>query len=265
MHPSTGPDIISDVRALFAFLSSSSFSSTHLPPGVELDPERLAVIGMSGGGYAARAAALYAEPKPRAVYLLYAMGGNLLSDYWLRVKSTEETLGPGDTESGGDALKHLLEHDPAPTTEAPCIGAQGTYDASGRIRLFGWFWSKGELLDRILGSPVSAHLRTLPKDARLAAVPAHLRPALLQIGREFPPTFLLHGGADAVVPVEESRVTYERLKEVGVEVEMEVIEGAPHGLFASRTPLRFVEGAEEAQERGMQFVVRFLGGSAGRP
>ncbi|KAH9835055.1 Alpha/Beta hydrolase protein [Rhodofomes roseus] len=76
IYPSTGFDIIEDMRALFAFLSDPSFSTAYLPDGISLDPTRLAVMGSSGGGYAAMAAALYAQPKPRAVYLLYAMGGD---------------------------------------------------------------------------------------------------------------------------------------------------------------------------------------------
>ncbi|EPT02218.1 hypothetical protein FOMPIDRAFT_1047924 [Fomitopsis schrenkii] len=255
IHPSTGSDIIADVRALFAFLASPSFSAAHLPLGVELDPERLAVMGISGGGYAARAAALYAEPRPRAAYLLYAMGGDFLSDHWLAVKEPAATLviGPIDIKPGWDAVKHLLENEPAPATEAP----------SGRLTLLSWFWRTGTLLDHVLGEPISAGLRALPKDGRLAAVPVRLRPALLletQSGPGgFPPTFLLHGGADAVVPVAESRATYERLLGAGVEVEIAVIEGAPHGLIAGFAPVRFVEGAEEAHERGMEFVARFLG------
>lgn len=228
---------------------------------MQLDPGRLAVLGLSGGGYAARAAGLYASPKPRAVYLLYAMGGDFLSDHWLRAKEPHEVLGPTDSRPGWDAVKHLLEDDPAPAAEAPVVDAQGTHDPSGRLRLFVWLWRTGALLDHVLGAPLSAHLRSLPKSARLAAVPTHLRPMLLetQIGRGFPPTYLLHGGADPVVPVEESRATCAALRAAGVEVEMEVLEGAPHGLMESYAPVRFVAGAEEAQERGMRFVARFLG------
>ena len=48
--PSTGLDIIEDVKTLFTFLASSEFSLTNLPSGVTLDHTRLAVVGESGGG-----------------------------------------------------------------------------------------------------------------------------------------------------------------------------------------------------------------------
>ena len=86
VHPSTGFDIIEDVRALFAFLADPTFSQKYLPDDIQLDPTRIAVIGASGGGYAARAAALYAQPKPKAVFLLYAMGGEFPSDHWVSAK-----------------------------------------------------------------------------------------------------------------------------------------------------------------------------------
>ena len=62
-------DMVEDVKALFAFLS------TDLPSqvGVEVDEKRIAVIGQSAGGYLCRLAAAHAQPKPCAMGVLWGM------------------------------------------------------------------------------------------------------------------------------------------------------------------------------------------------
>ncbi len=58
--------------------------------------------------------------------------------------------------------------------------------------------------------------------AKLASPLHHVSPA-------FPPTLLLHGGADKVVPVTASTVLYEALVKAGVPVEMHLYAEQPHG------------------------------------
>jgi dipeptidyl aminopeptidase/acylaminoacyl peptidase len=43
------------------------------------------------------------------------------------------------------------------------------------------------------------------------------------------PMLILHGTKDALVPLSQSEVLAERLTAAGVEVTLEVLEGAPHG------------------------------------
>jgi acetyl esterase/lipase len=45
---------------------------------------------------------------------------------------------------------------------------------------------------------------------------------------DFPPTLLVHGNADQVVPVTESLEMYRALSQAGAKVEMHIYEGAPH-------------------------------------
>ncbi|KAH9919528.1 uncharacterized protein B0H18DRAFT_957483 [Fomitopsis serialis] len=111
IHPSTGLDIIEDMRTLFAFLSHPSFSTKHLPDGISLDPARLAVVEASGGGYAAMAAAISdAQPKPKAVFLLYAMGGDFLElcDHWIAEKGPTAHMGLRHLVDDG-AVAHLID------------------------------------------------------------------------------------------------------------------------------------------------------------
>ncbi|EPS92979.1 hypothetical protein FOMPIDRAFT_1056392 [Fomitopsis schrenkii] len=258
IHPSTGFDIIEDMRALFAFLADPTFSEKHLPDGVFLDPTRIAVMGASGGGYAARATALYAQPKPKAVFLLYAMGGEFLSDHWLSVKPPGTSIMPGASAIDASEVASLLENALVPVAESANMIRDG--GEASRILLFPYWWQTGELLDHVLGEPISAHLRALPVHARLATVPEHLRPALLetQLDATFPPTFLVHGSADTGVLPSESQATFERARELGVPVELEMVPNAPHGLLTSFSPLVLAPGAEQAQERGMKFLARYI-------
>ncbi len=65
------------------------------------------------------------------------------------------------------------------------------------------------------------------EDAARAASP------LTYVGSGFPPTFLMHGTADSVVPPSASRVFYDALVQAGVPAELHLYAGQPHG-FARR-------------------------------
>lgn len=258
--PSTGFDIIEDMKALMTFLADPSFSTEHLPEGLFLDATRIGVVSLSGGGYAARALALYATPKPRALCMLYGMGGDFVCDHWVAAKGDDALF---DTVSPvlRSFIAHFLDNLVAPSTASTMtVGKEWFEDDQRRVALFCYLWRTGELLDHVLGEPVSAMLRVLPVEERAAAVPERLRPALLetQLDASFPPTFLLHGDADTIVPISQSQKTCTRLRELGVETELEVIPTGGHGLVASISPFEFCKGATEAHEKGMQFLLRHL-------
>ena len=46
------------------------------------------------------------------------------------------------------------------------------------------------------------------------------------------PVFLLHGGADKLVPPEQSRFFYDALLKAGVEAHLEIIPNKGHGIIA---------------------------------
>ncbi len=52
------------------------------------------------------------------------------------------------------------------------------------------------------------------------------------VHRNFPPTLLIHGNADDIVPVEASFSMYKSLADAGAPVELHVYEGAPHAFDA---------------------------------
>ena len=70
---------------------------------------------------------------------------------------------------------------------------------------------------QFLGAPIT----TVPELVRLASPIAHVKADTV-------PFLILHGGADAVVPTEQSVAFYEALREAGADARLHVAEGKPH-------------------------------------
>ncbi|TFY58867.1 hypothetical protein EVJ58_g6144 [Rhodofomes roseus] len=264
LYPSTGFDIIDDMKALFSFVSDPSFSENHLPSGVSLDASRIALLGGSGGVYPAMAAGLYAQPKPRVLLLLFGMGGDMLGDSWVMPKDGFMPF-PGSESVTEASLAHLLERTPLPISDAPVKVQpdQTLRDDQNRMGLFMHWWRTGEILDYVVGEPISATLRALPASERLAAVPTRLHPAILQacLNSEFPATCLVHGEQDGIVDPAESKTTYNRLMELGVETELVLVPDAVHALMSPTNPAAPAVGAEAAYGKGWSFLFTELANS----
>ncbi|KAL2037163.1 hypothetical protein N7G274_010026 [Stereocaulon virgatum] len=258
--PSTAFDIIEDVKTLFTFLADPCFSRTLLPKGTSLDATRIAVSGESGGGYAARAAGIYAQPRPAAIFLQYAMGGQLLDDHWLAVK--EGPLEPSVENITAEAFSELLTQPQEPISYdlIPSPGDKAPNGASRRCMLLLLWWETGELLDYILGAKISKSLRSILPNERADAVPAALRLAILQtqITSDFPPTFLYHGKDDTLILPAESELTYNQLRSLGIEAELHLLEGASHTLMDAHDPSRLTAGAEVLRGKAFEFLLSKL-------
>lgn len=107
---------------------------------------------------------------------------------------------------------------------------------------------------------MSRFLRGLNLAQREGFIPETLRTAILQtqLTESFPPTFLLHGKKDEVVLPAESQLTYDRLQELGVEAELHLLEGAGHTLIDREDPPNLAAGAEEIQQKAVEFLVHKL-------
>ena len=189
------------------------------------------------------------------------MGGQLLDDHWLEVKTSPRGF-PGEDFITDELMAPLFEKPLSPVSDVPMSMSENGVVLTKDNR--GWLltlvWKKGNYLDYLVGEPISAHLRTLPLSERANAIPEHLRPAVVQtqFAADFPPTVLIHGDQDSLIKLTESQTTYERLRELGVKVELIVVEGAEHGF---KDPLNLpnqVVGAAEAEEKAMIFVAAEL-------
>ena len=259
LYPSTGFDIIEDMKALFSFLADPKFSQDHLPSGISLDANRIALVGASGGAYPAMAAGIHAHPKPKALLLLFGMGGDMLGDGWVKPKDGFMPF-PGSESVTESSLSHLLNCPPAPISEAPVTlrPDQTLRDDDNRIGLYMHWWKTGELLDYVVGKPISADLRVLPASERFGAVPAELRPAVLQahVGADFPPTCLVHGELDEVVDPTESQTTFNRLQELGIKADLVIVPGAAHALMTPEKLTQVISPeAVKAYERGLGLIL----------
>ena len=82
--PSTGFDILEDIKDVFSFLRTQANDCLRLRlsqqtrPVFQIDSDRTAVAGNSAGGLCAYLAAMHVVPRPKAVLALYAMGGDFL-------------------------------------------------------------------------------------------------------------------------------------------------------------------------------------------
>lgn len=206
-------------------------------------------------------------PKPIALLLQYAQGGQLLSDHWLAVKDRDapDPLG-GSVPVTRDSVAHLLNEKQAPISYDP-IPSLGDDDDdalpnggcdSGRTKLLLWWWRTGGFIDVVLGvNGMSRFLRGLSPPQREAYIPEALSGAILQtqLAEDFPASFLLHGEEDKLVLPVESQLTYHRLKELGVEVDLHLLEGAGHTLIDVRDPPKLAAGAEEIQRKAVEFLL----------
>ena len=93
-------------------------------------------------------------------------------------------------------------------------------------------------LNRLVADPKS---RNNPKDlvALLLGGPvgqnvdkANFASPIFYVTKNSAPFFLMHGGADTLVPPEQSEIFYDALKRAGVEAQLEIIPGKGHGISA---------------------------------
>jgi acetyl esterase/lipase len=159
------------------------------------DATRIGVLGSSAGCYIALLAGIYLQP--RALGLMWGMGIFLQDDFWFKQHSTPPA-----------GIAHLPpDHD------------------------FATYLKEGNMLDGLTGQTgLGSILRAASASTRAGLVSSDsLFPELL-LNSSFPPTALIHGTGDTVVPYEESVWLSKHLEALGVVVQLELVEGAEHGL-----------------------------------
>ncbi len=80
--------------------------------------------------------------------------------------------------------------------------------------------SKGDVA-QLLGGPVADNVAKA-----IAASP------MTYVSKKAAPFFLLHGGADTLVPPEQSEIFYDALKKAGVDVQLVIVPNKGHGIIA---------------------------------
>ncbi|KAH7012875.1 Alpha/Beta hydrolase protein [Ilyonectria destructans] len=252
-HPSTALDQIDDAKALFKFLASSSFA-TALPKSVSINTARIAVTGFSAGAFSARAACIYAEPKPAALLTVFGSGGNWLVKYLTTPRSPTSIAKFVDLNRVPEILadRRVLSDDTA----------EGNW-FTGRFALTVQWELDGTFLEGCLGHPgLSAQLNAVEDTERAATIPEHIKPAFLQlfVTKDYPPSVFIHGTADDIVLPQESVHHHDQLKKLGVKTELLLVDDGPHGLleFVSTGPPKPWKGAVEAYDGALKFFDQIL-------
>ncbi|PCH40121.1 alpha/beta-hydrolase [Wolfiporia cocos MD-104 SS10] len=103
LPPSTGHDILSDIKDAISFVAHKLDTilgdrmnqtnivhptSHSIKPIIQIDRNAIAVVGTSAGGLCAYLAAMHAMPKPKVILSMYGMGGNLLTSHYMAPKTT---------------------------------------------------------------------------------------------------------------------------------------------------------------------------------
>jgi acetyl esterase/lipase len=151
--------------------------------------------------------------------------------------------------SGGSAGGHLSLMQGTAGDEGDPTSKDPVARASSRVQAVACFFPPTDFLN--YGTPGFAWLNRGPKDAFRAPFDFHRwnaelkyfepvdEPQRLKIAREIspvyhvskddPPTLIIHGDADKLVPLQQSQLIIEKLKEAGVPCELVVKKGAAHG------------------------------------
>ena len=198
------------------------------PALFKIDPNRVAVIGHSAGGYLTLMAGFRFQPRPKALVSFYGYG-DIVGDWYSRpdpfylrepLVSRESALAAVGEREISDALE-FEKHRPFYLY----CRQQG-------------LWPKEVVgIDPTTGR--SQFDRFCP---------------VQNVTRDYPPTLLLHGDRDTDVPFEQSAQMARELKRLGVEHEFIPISGGGHGFDGNAADPQTVR----AFERVMPFLDKHL-------
>ena len=276
MLPSTGYDILNDVRNFFKFIKENHF--THRKTTFEIDPGKIVVAGGSAGGHLAHLAAAHISPKPKGVLALYAMGGDyfvsfnaaysnfysedrLQTSNWLHPKTKPFLLGQplGDPADFKKLLPPFPEGLPAPTSDAPItLDPETGVPTQIRAPFSAMTIQVGLWLDYYTGE-FNPSLSGILRDALDAGLPQssvgdlvperhrHLFPTFV-ISSSWPPTLMLHGTTDTAVSILSSQSMKTLLTNAGVSAELIELEGKNHVFDAQPNDGEFAEVFDKVKE-----------------
>lgn len=244
---STGLDLAEDVLDAFRYVSSSgqnSLSHDLNIPGL-VDPSRIIIAGSSGGGYCAaigtlevlkQATAKPDFPKPAATLIIYPML-DLLSPHWI-CKGIDLDLSDEDAEAGRKDLERRL------ASKEVSFGERFNDDIDIshhtrwnllryliKVPLFvDYFTGVNGLSEKLIAAASTSD--SAYEDAKKELVPTKERGLFIldfdNLRSDMPPLFVIHGAADAWVPVAESDKLVEKAKSLGVPTSYWRLEGLGH-------------------------------------
>lgn len=228
------PAILEDVRDAYQWVREKG------PALFSIDPDRIALVGNSAGGYLALMAGSSVMPRPKAVVSFYGYG---------------DITGEWTTRPDPHFVK--LER----------VTKEDAYKVVG-----GQVLSESPIYPRVIFYNYCRQHGLWPRE--VAAVDPDKEPEKLEqfsvtrrVTKEFPPTVLLHGDQDTDVPFGESVRMAETLKRFGVEHQLirmhkydHLFDVFPAGLTADAEPLGLKDPkVAAAYDRVVAFLKKHLG------
>lgn len=185
------PEIIEDIEDAYAWVRAKG------PDLFKIDPDRIAVVGHSGGGYLTLMVGFRLKPRPRALVSFYGYG-NLTGPWYARPDSFYNQMPP---ISRDQALEFV--GDSVVSRPLPRLGW-----TKGRANFYIYCRQHG-LWPRVVSGHDSEKERAWFSEYE----------PLRNLTKVYPPSLLLHGEKDTDVPFEQSVLMAEALKRQGVEYE----------------------------------------------
>jgi acetyl esterase/lipase len=258
----TLPDLIADIKDASEFITSGALDKAL--GGGKVDGSRYGISGASAGesralffvarrkgmtkltlilnrragGSLALLAGYTLSPPPRVVYALYPASNITHPSYTAPVAFPSGTIAHSEISHFLDPSGPIVSHSPANVDFSTMI-------AKDRTRACFWAVQEGKVSELATRTTDADELKKFV--AKMWVVEG-----------KTPPTVVVHGTADAMVPFETSEELVNVLSEKGVECELIKAEGENHG-FDLAPGLVGDEEKMKVFEQANDFVARFLG------
>ncbi|KAI5475834.1 peptidase S9, prolyl oligopeptidase [Pseudohyphozyma bogoriensis] len=227
-------EIVEDVKDGVRFVMNGGLDKAL--GGGKVDGERTAVSGCSAGGLLALLSSYQLSPAPRAVFAAYPVANPSHQSYNAPVAFPYHI-------TYAEVAQHL-DLDTPVVSHAPADVDFATMVAEKRTRACFYMVQEGGIAEKVVGSADPEELKKyVPKE--------------LVNAESTPPTAIVHGVDDMMVPVLLSEELWETLKEKKVDVLFVKVEGANHGFD-------LLEGATEnaryvgAYNKANDFLAKYL-------
>lgn len=210
------PNIVGDIQDAMEWLVN------HGHEHVDYNPENIAVIGASAGGYLALMTGTF-KTRPKAIVSFYGYGD--ITGDWYRKPSPHYSKMTAVPEM---LAKQLIEKEPI--SAAPI---------EKRYAIYLYCRQQGKWIDYVAAIQPDEDITSLHDYCPLHLADGH-----------FPATLLLHGDDDEDVPYEESAKMEKKLKQSDITSELITIKGGKH---------TFDEDMDDQQVQGaFEHVIQFL-------